>query len=83
MPPQNGGVQFENQGEEFGRPPERASAFDLTGMLVQWGVVSSRQQAEYVLIGIGVFAFAVAIFIYFGSSGSSSVPMQPNYGNAS
>lgn len=75
-------MRFEDQQNEFGRPPVASGGFDMSGMLIKWGVASSRQQAEYILITIGILALAVAVFVYMSSSGSSDVPTQPNYGNA-
>jgi|GEM_PF-2495755 hypothetical protein len=69
-------VQFENQGEEFGRPPQ-SSAFDLTGAMVRWGLVSTRQQAEYVMIALAVVAFLIAAYFLFTGGGSGSIPPPP------
>ncbi|MBI4088083.1 hypothetical protein HY418_01735 [Candidatus Kaiserbacteria bacterium] len=75
MPPE---VRFENQGEEFGRPPQEAVGFDLAGKMVQWGLVASRKEAEYVLIGVGVVALLIAIFIFWsGASGGHAAPPPP------
>ncbi len=70
-------MRFENQGDEFGAPPQRASGFDLTGKLVEWGLVSDTQQAQYVLIGVAVLALLVTGYFFFGSSGGGSVPPPP------
>lgn len=71
-----GDMQFQTDDQnEFGRAPT-SQGFDLTGMLMKWGVASSRQQAEYVLIGIGMMALAAAIF-FFMSSGSGGPPPPP------
>ena len=73
-------MQFQSDSEnEFGRPPV-ASGFDMSGMLIKWGIASSRQQAEYVLIGITVAVIVIATFVYFSGSGSSDVPTTPNWG---
>ncbi|OGG56145.1 hypothetical protein A3D71_03000 [Candidatus Kaiserbacteria bacterium RIFCSPHIGHO2_02_FULL_55_20] len=73
-------MQFQTDNQnEFGRPPE-ASGSDISGMLIKWGIASSRQQAEYVLIGIAVAVFVIAAFIYFSGSGASDVPTTPNWG---
>ena len=69
-------VQFENQGEEFGRPPQ-SSAFDLTGAMVRWGLVSDRRQAEYVLIALAVVAFLVAAYFLFTGGGGNLPPPPP------
>lgn len=76
MPPQEDGVRFENQGEEFGAPPQRQGGFDLTGKLVEWGLASSAEQAQYVLIAVGVLALLVAGYLFF-SSGASTPPPPP------
>lgn len=75
MPPQNSGVQFENQGEEFGTPPQRSGGMDITGALVRAGLVSSEREAQYVLIGIGVVALVVVAYFFF--SGGSHAPPPP------
>ena len=77
MPPQERGVQFENQGEEFGRPPQASSGFDLTGKLVQWGLVSNATEAQYALIGLAVIALLIAGFFLFGFGGGSNIPPPP------
>jgi hypothetical protein len=69
-------VRFENQGQEFGRPPVE-SGFDITGKLVSWGLVSSRAEAQYVMIGIIVLAFAGAAFFFFSLGGSGAPPPPP------
>jgi hypothetical protein len=64
-------VVFENQGEEFGRPPSRAAGFDLTGILVRRGVAPDRTHAEYILIGLAIAAVVLGAFVWF-SQGSSN-----------
>lgn len=79
MPPEGSGVHFQDQGEEFGHPPTE-SGTDLTGKLVSWGLVSSRQEAQYVMIGVAVFAFIIAVF-FFGravAGGDAPPPPPPN-----
>jgi hypothetical protein len=70
-------MRFEDNNNEFGRPPEEAAGFDLTGKLVEWGLVSDTQQAQYVLIGVAVLALLVAAFFFFHSAGSSTPPPPP------
>lgn len=78
MPPQgNNGVRFENQGDEYGGPPARSQGFDLTGKLVQWGLVKSPQEAQYVLLAIAVLAFVIAGYFFIGQFSSSSAPPPP------
>jgi len=60
-------MRFEDQGEEFGPPPQRSSGFDLTGLIIKWGLVSSRKEAEYVMIGVGVVALLAAAYFVFTS----------------
>ncbi len=56
-------VQFDqDNANEFGRPPQ-SGGFDMTGKLIQWGIVSSRDEAQYVLIGIGVLAVSLAVYV--------------------
>lgn len=72
-----GEMQFEDVGEEFGAPPERTSGFDIPGKLLLWGVVSSRQQAEYVLVVIVILVVLLAGYFFFGSLGGTDVPPPP------
>jgi hypothetical protein len=75
MPPQNNnGVRFENQGEEFGTPPQRSGRFDLVGLLVRKKIVSSVQQAQYVLIGVAVLVLIIAGYLFFHAGGSVPPP---------
>lgn len=74
MPPNQ--VQFENQGEEFGRPPVE-NGFDITGKLVSWGLVSSRQEAQYVMITVAVLALVAAFFLFTRSGGGGEAPPPP------
>ena len=60
----NDEIRFEEQGEEFGRPPERSSGYDITGKLVQWGLASNRKQAEYILAAVGVGALVLALIVW-------------------
>ena len=79
MPPDQGGVQFQaDDANEFGRPPSASGGFDITGKLVEWGLVSSRDEAQYVLIGIGVVVLLVAVFIFWKSGGSGEL-QPPRY----
>ena len=71
-------LQFDNQANEFGRPPVAPLGMDITGKLVGWGLVSTRQQGEYVLIGLGVLALIIAFFVYHGAG--SSLPPPPPVG---
>lgn len=71
-------LQFDDSQSEFARPPEQPSGFDLSGKLVEWGLVSNRQEATYVLIAIGVLAVIVAFFVFrVGGGGSDAPPLLP------
>ena len=72
----------EDQANEFGRPPVASGGFDISGKLITWGIASSRQQAEYILIAIGGIIFVIAVFVFMSNSGSSDVPTTPNWGTA-
>ncbi len=76
-PPDESGVRFENQGEEFGRPPEVSEGFNLTGKLVEWGLVSSQAEAQYALIGVAAVALLASAFFLFGFGGGSDIPPPP------
>ena len=64
-----GDLRFDSDQEEFSRPAGRASESDFTGKLVAWGIVSNRQQAEYVMIGLAVLIAIIAFFVYRSTSG--------------
>ncbi|OGG78146.1 hypothetical protein A3F56_03645 [Candidatus Kaiserbacteria bacterium RIFCSPHIGHO2_12_FULL_55_13] len=65
-----GDLRFDSdQQEEFGPPAARPSGSDLTGKLIAWGIVSNRQQAEYVMIGLAVLIAVIAFFVYRSTSG--------------
>ena len=57
-------LQFNDQTDEFGRPPVASLGSDLTGKLVQWGLASTRQQAEYLMMGIAAVIVVIAFFLY-------------------
>ena len=60
-----GEMQFQTDDQnEFGRPPQQSAGADLTGKLVTWGLVSNRQQAEYMMIGLAVLIAVIAFFVY-------------------
>lgn len=72
-------IKFNADQDEFvalQRKPKRE--FDLPGKLVQWGIVSDRQQAGYMLLGAVVVALIAAWWIW-SSSGPSPVelPVEP------
>jgi len=69
-------LQFENQTNEFGVPPQERPGSDLTDMLIKWGLVSSRKEAEYALVGVAILALVIAYFVY-GSLGGSAPPPPP------
>lgn len=66
-------MQFETNPNEFGRPPVQGKGFDLTGKLIGWGLVSSRKEAEYVLIAVAVVALLAAFYFFTSSSGGVQV----------
>ena len=69
-------MQFNDSSYEFGTPPAQSASSGLTDKLIAWGFVSSRKEAEYVLIGVIVLLAIVAYFI-IGSGGSSAPPLLP------
>ncbi len=62
-----GDLRFDSERDEFSRPESPKT--DLTGMLITWGLVSNRQQAEYVMIGLAVVIALIAFFVYRSSTG--------------
>ena len=70
-------LQFNDQQDEFGRPPQASAGTDFTGKLVSWGLASNRQQAEYIMMGLAVLVVLIAGYFFF-SGGESSPPLLPN-----
>ena len=62
-------MHFDSQGDEYGAPPQRAAMFDLTSKLVSWGLVSTPQEAQYVLIAVAVIAVLIAGYLLIGAVG--------------
>jgi phosphate starvation-inducible membrane PsiE len=59
-----GDVQFDqDNANEFGAPPTVSSDSGMTAMLIKWGLVSTEQEAQYVLIGVAVVALVLAFFL--------------------
>ncbi|OGG50822.1 hypothetical protein A2763_00590 [Candidatus Kaiserbacteria bacterium RIFCSPHIGHO2_01_FULL_54_36] len=76
-----GDMQFQTDDQnEFGAPQSFADKPGVTGKLVEWGLASSVQQAEYILITVGAVCILIAGYFFF-FSGGSSIPVQPVYGN--
>ena len=75
-----GDIQFNDGTQEFGPPPstQHTGSTDLTGKIVTWGLASSRQQAQTILIVVLVVALlGIAYFMFF--TGDSEVPSTPVY----
>jgi len=68
----------QNEFSEYARP--QSQGFDLTGKLIQWGIVADRKQGEYILIGVLVIVLVLAFFIYRWGAGSS-LPVPDAEGN--
>lgn len=78
--PEDHQMKFDTPDDEFGRPPQQSLGADITGKLIAWGFVSSRQEAQYVLAGIAALALIAAYFIYrMFVGGGSGVPTTPVY----
>lgn len=69
-------LRFDTGENEFGAPVQNQQGNDFATKLVQWGLVADRQQATYVLIGIGVLALIIAFFL-LRSAGSDLPPPPP------
>ena len=59
-----GELRFDSEGDEFARPVSQNAKTDLTGMFIQWGLVSNRQQAEYLMIALAIVIVIIAVFVY-------------------
>ena len=59
-----GDLRFDSEGDEFARPASENSKSDLTGMFITWGLVSNRQQAEYLMIALAILIAVIAFFVY-------------------
>ena len=77
MPEQQ--IKFDTPADEFGRPPQQSMGADITGKLIKWGFVATRQEAQYVLIGVAIVALVLAYVLYGRLGGSSNVPTTPVY----
>ncbi len=71
-------LQFDDQSNEFGAPPTASAGGSFADKMVNWGLASNAQQAEYVLIGAVVAILIIAFFVFSGSS--DSVPPPPPVG---
>ena len=58
-------LQFDDQTNEFGRPPASTPSADLTGKIIAWGLASNREQAQYVMIGVLVAVIVLTLLVYF------------------
>ena len=65
-----GDLRFDSDNaDEFRRPSSQEAGTDFTGKLVTWGIVSNRQQAEYLMIGLAIAIALLAYFVYSSSTG--------------
>jgi hypothetical protein len=62
-------IQFDTNPSEFGTPPQGKPGWDLTGQIVSLGLAKTREQAEYLLIGVAVLAIIIAAYFLFHSGG--------------
>ena len=76
MPP--GQIQFSSDDQNEFKKPLQDTGTDFTSKLVSWGLVSSRDEAQYVLIGVAVLALAAAVFFFFSSGGGTPPPPPVN-----
>jgi hypothetical protein len=67
-------VSFEDQGDTSGRLPKFLETFDLGALLIKWRIASTRQQAQYILIGMILVAIVLTFFVYHLATPSSTVP---------
>jgi hypothetical protein len=66
-------VSLEDEGG-FGRLPKLLEDFDLGALLIKWRIASTRQQAQYILIGVVLVAIVLAFFIYHVTTPSYAIP---------
>ena len=52
-------LRFNDDGSEFARRPVAVNS-GITGVLIRWGLVKTRQQATYVLVAVGILALFVS-----------------------
>ena len=73
-----GDVRFDtDQQDEFVQSGARRSArADFADILIGWGVVKDRSQANYVLFGVTIVAFLIIVWLWFGTT-SSPPPLPP------
>ncbi len=65
-------LQF-NEDQEFARPTAAAQSPVLARLVLKTGIVSTREQANYALLGIAVIGILFTFFMLF-SGGSMSAP---------
>ena len=74
-----GDLQFDDQTNEFGAPQRESAGSDITGKVVQWGLASNRQQAEYVLAGVALAIIDASFFLYKIIAGGEKLPPPQTY----
>ena len=67
-------IQFEE--EQYQRPAESEKKSLFIRLVLATGIVSTDQQAEYVLLGIAIVGIIVSLFLSFGG-GSHTVQKPP------
>ena len=70
-----GEMSFNDGTDEFSTQRPQEAGFDLTGKLIAWGLVKTRDEAQYVMIGVA--AVAILLAGYFFMSGGSHLPPPP------
>jgi hypothetical protein len=70
-------LRFDTGADEFGAPRVQQQGSDISTKLVEWGLVSNKQEATYVLIAATVLVLILSYFAYSYFSGGSEVPTEP------
>jgi len=69
-----GEMRFEDDANEFGRPPARETGSSMTNALMRWGLVSTEKEGQYVLLAVGAIAVMAAIYFFMTSGGGAPPP---------
>ncbi|MEY4747688.1 MAG: hypothetical protein RLZZ416_737 [Candidatus Parcubacteria bacterium] len=66
MPPQEN-IQFDTDNQSEFTRAAAPEGFDLSGKLIDWGLVTNRQQAQYALTGVLVVVLMITFYVVWTS----------------